>query len=114
VILSQLLRGLAEVLALTETCPPSGVRRALARAAELAYSRVATPVEGTVLTVARECAEAVAGLEGDLAAVVREARAAAGRSLARTPDLLPQLRAAGVVDAAAVGCACCSRRSRAS
>ena len=103
VILSQLLRGLAEVLAATETCSPSGVSRALGRAAELAYAAVATPVEGTLLTVARECAEAVAGLDGDLATVVGEARAAAGRSLARTPDLLPQLRAAGVVDAGGRG-----------
>ena len=103
VILSQLLRGLAEELAATETCSPSGVRRALARAAALGYAAVAVPVEGTLLTVARECAEAVAGLEGDLAAVVREASAAAGRSLARTPDLLPQLKAAGVVDAGGRG-----------
>ncbi len=101
VILSQLLRGLAEVLA--EDGSSQGVRRALARAGELAYTAVATPVEGTLLTVARECAEAVAGLDGDLAAVVQEARAAAARSLARTPDLLPQLKAAGVVDAGGRG-----------
>ena len=103
VILSQLLRGLAEVLAASETCSAAGVRRGLARAAELGYAAVASPVEGTVLTVARECAEAVAGLEGDLAAVVREASAAAARSLARTPALLPQLAAAGVVDAGGRG-----------
>jgi len=101
VILSQLLRGLAEVL--VEDGSPQGVRRALARAGELAYAAVATPVEGTLLTVARECAEAVAELDGDLAAVVQEARAAAARSLARTPDLLPQLKAAGVVDAGGRG-----------
>jgi len=101
VILSQLLRGLAEVLA--EDGSPAGVRRALARAGELAYAAVSSPVEGTLLTVARECAEAVAGLDGDLAAVVCEARAAAARSLARTPELLPQLRAAGVVDAGGRG-----------
>jgi DAK2 domain fusion protein YloV len=101
VILSQLLRGLAEVLAEDGSAP--GVRRALTRAGELAYAAVATPVEGTLLTVARECAEAVAALDGDLPAVVREARAAAARSLARTPDLLPQLRAAGVVDAGGRG-----------
>ncbi len=101
VILSQLLRGLAEVLA--EDGSADGVRRALRRAGELGYAAVATPVEGTVLTVARECAEAVAGLDGDLPAVVREARAAAARSLSRTPELLPQLRAAGVVDAGGRG-----------
>ncbi len=104
VILSQLLRGLVEVFEAVETCSAKELQRGLTRAAELCYAAVATPVEGTLLTVARECAEAVSGLdEADLAAVVREARAAAARSLARTPDLLPQLKAAGVVDAGARG-----------
>ncbi|MEX2289672.1 MAG: DAK2 domain-containing protein, partial [Mycobacteriales bacterium] len=103
VILSQLLRGLVEVLAAAGSGSAADLRRALTRAAEVGYAAVGTPVEGTLLTVARECAEAVADLEGDLAAVVREARSAAGRSLARTPDLLPQLRAAGVVDAGGRG-----------
>ena len=101
VILSQLLRGLGEVLA--DDGSPAGLRKALARAAELGYAAVAKPVEGTLLTVARECAEAVRDCEGDLAAVVQEACAAAARSLARTPDLLPQLKAAGVVDAGGRG-----------
>ncbi|MCW2716037.1 MAG: Dak phosphatase [Frankiales bacterium] len=104
VILSQLLRGLAEVLEAAETGSSAQVQRALTRAAELCYSAVATPVEGTLLTVARECAEAAAALgDVDLATVVCEARRAAARSLARTPDLLPQLRAAGVVDAGGRG-----------
>ena len=103
VILSQLLKGLAEVLGAAETGTAADLRRALSRAAELAYAAVANPVEGTVLTVARECAEAVAGLEEDLAAVVSAARQAAAGSLARTPELLPQLRAAGVVDAGGRG-----------
>lgn len=104
VILSQLLRGLAEVLEAGETCSAAEVQRALTRAAELCYTAVALPVEGTFLTVARECAEAVAALgPSDLAAVVREARSAAARSLARTPELLPQLKAAGVVDAGGRG-----------
>ena len=101
VILSQLLRGLAE--ALEQDGSAQGVRLGLARAAELAYAAVASPVEGTILTVARECAEAVAACDGDLAAVVREARSAADLSLARTPQLLPQLEAAGVVDAGGRG-----------
>lgn len=103
VILSQLLRGLAEVLSVAETSSAADLRRALTRAAELAYSAVATPVEGTLLTVARECAEAVAADEGDLPRIVREARAAAAGSLARTPDLLPALKTAGVVDAGGRG-----------
>jgi DAK2 domain fusion protein YloV len=104
VILSQLLKGLGEVLAESEQGTAATVRRGLARAAELAYRAVAAPVEGTVLTVAREAAEAVAaGTGGDLPAVVRDAHDAASRALARTPDLLPQLAAAGVVDAGGRG-----------
>ena len=60
VILSQLLRGLADVL--EQDGSAVGLRRGLARAAELAYAAVAAPVEGTLLTVAREAAEAVAAL----------------------------------------------------
>ncbi|MBC7373185.1 MAG: DAK2 domain-containing protein, partial [Frankiales bacterium] len=104
VILSQLLRGLAEVLSAADTCTAADVQRALTRAAALCYAAVATPVEGTLLTVVRESAEAAAALGAvDLGTVVAEARAAAVRSLARTPDLLPQLKAAGVVDAGGRG-----------
>ncbi len=104
VILSQLLAGLAEVFEAAQTCSGAEVQRALSRAAQLCYGAVATPVEGTLLTVARECAEAAASLgTADLAAVVCEARRAAARSLARTPELLPQLKAAGVVDAGGRG-----------
>ena len=79
VILSKLLRGVAEVLEEAETGSAADLRRALTRAAELCYAAVAKPVEGTLLTVARECAEAGAGDDGDLAALVREAREAAAR-----------------------------------
>ena len=104
VILSQLLRGLAEVFGAAETCSAATLQGALTRAAELCYAAVATPVEGTILTVARQSAHDAAALgPADLAAVVGEARAAAARSLARTPDLLPQLKAAGVVDAGGRG-----------
>ena len=104
IILAQLLRGLAEVLGAAETCTAAEVQRALTRAAALCYAAVAVPVEGTLLTVARESAEAAAALGAtDLGSVVAEARAAAVRSLARTPDLLPQLKAAGVVDAGGRG-----------
>jgi DAK2 domain fusion protein YloV len=104
VILSQLLRGLADVLGETDRCTAVELRAGLRRAAELAYAAVATPVEGTLLTVARECADAAEAADGDvLVDVVREACAGAARSLARTPDLLPQLAAAGVVDAGGRG-----------
>src|SRR4051794_30094454 len=99
VILSQLLRGLGEVL--TSPAGPEQLQRALVRSAESAYAAVAEPVEGTLLTVAREAAAAAQG--SDLAAVVRSARVAAAAALARTPDLLPALRSAGVVDAGGRG-----------
>ena len=99
VILSQLLRGLCE--SMTHPAGPEDLRAALSRSVESAYAAVATPVEGTVLTVAREAALAARGT--DLAAVVRSAREAAAVALARTPELLPALRAAGVVDAGGRG-----------
>jgi DAK2 domain fusion protein YloV len=103
VILSQVLRGLADELA-ADAGSAAALQRGLARAAELAHAAVAAPVEGTVLTVVRECAEAAGRVAPvQLAAVVRAACEAADRALARTPDLLPALRAAGVVDAGGRG-----------
>ena len=104
VILSQLLRGLAEVLGAEDQASPECLQRALIRAAELGYSAVAEPVEGTVLTVAREAAAAAAELgPADLVAVVKAAAAGATAALARTTEQLPQLKAAGVVDAGGRG-----------
>jgi DAK2 domain fusion protein YloV len=104
VILSQLLRGLAEVIAEDETANSECLQRALIRAAELGYAAVASPVEGTVLTVAREAAASAAELgPADLAAVVKAAAAGASAALARTTEQLPQLKAAGVVDAGGRG-----------
>ena len=104
VILSQLLRGLSDVLAETESVTGTELKGALRRAAEMAYAAVASPVEGTLLTVARECADGVEAVtSSELVDVVREAVTAAARSLAGTTELLPQLKAAGVVDAGGRG-----------
>jgi DAK2 domain fusion protein YloV len=103
VILSQLVRGLGEVFAAAERIGPAELAQALATGARGAYAAVAAPVEGTLLTVAREAAEGAAAAEGDLAAVVRAASKAGSESLARTTELLPQLKAAGVVDAGGRG-----------
>jgi DAK2 domain fusion protein YloV len=104
VILSQLLRGLAEVLGDEEKADAECLQRALIRAAELGYAAVAQPVEGTVLTVAREAAASAAELgPADLAAVVKAAAAGATAALARTTEQLPALQAAGVVDAGGRG-----------
>jgi DAK2 domain fusion protein YloV len=101
VILSQLLRGLGEVLTPLVAVGPEDLRAALVHGAKSAYDAVSVPVEGTVLTVARKAAEAAQG--ADLAAVVRGACAGAAAALARTPDQLPALKAAGVVDAGGRG-----------
>ncbi|MGI8694035.1 MAG: DAK2 domain-containing protein [Geodermatophilaceae bacterium] len=105
VIVSQILRGLAEAFAVAPT-PPGGdaVAEGLARAVVLAYDAVAEPVEGTVLTVARAAAEAAKGAGTDeLSAVVSAAAAAAAEALALTPGQLPALARAGVVDAGGRG-----------
>jgi len=105
VILSQLLRGVAEVLA-AERRPPRGLglTRALERAVALAYAAVSQPVEGTMLTVARAAAEAARAVgSDDLHIVAHAAAQAAHEALARTPEQLDVLARAGVVDAGGRG-----------
>ena len=93
VILSQIIRGAAESFAESDD-----VARALRRASDTAYAQVGHPVEGTMLTAIRELAEeAEAG--GDAEAILARGEA----SVARTRELLPTLREAGVVDAGALG-----------
>ncbi|MBL8776159.1 MAG: DAK2 domain-containing protein [Acidimicrobiales bacterium] len=109
VILSQVLRGLADVFAEHDECDAAAFVRALDAAAAAAYGAVMRPVEGTILTVVRESAEAAtahAAAEGDaltLVSVLDVARVAGGESLERTPELLPVLADAGVVDAGGAG-----------
>ncbi len=104
VILSQLLRGVAEELGGSAEADGASLQRALTHAADLGYAAVATPVEGTVLTVAREAARAAGtAAGGTLVAVIRAACAGATAALARTPEQLPALKAAGVVDAGGRG-----------
>lgn len=104
VILSQLLRGICEVFVEVEKATSQHLQTALVRAAQLAYAAVARPVEGTILTVAREAAAAAAEIgPSDLAAVVRAARSGAESALAATTGQLAVLAAAGVVDAGGRG-----------
>jgi DAK2 domain fusion protein YloV len=106
VILSQVLRGLADVLRDTETADGSTMADALASASSAAYGAVMRPVEGTILTVVREASEAATDAAKDgatLVDVVDAARVRGADSLARTPDLLPVLKEAGVVDAGGSG-----------
>src|SRR2546427_8535252 len=106
VILSQILRGLAHGLEKKQTFSALDLALALDEAQRLAYRAVIKPVEGTILTVARETAEAAltsAQRGDDLVALMQEIIIAARQSVARTPELLPILKQAGVVDSGGQG-----------
>lgn len=108
VIVSQLLRGALDCL--VERADERGaltggdLAAGLHRGADAAYAAVAHPVEGTILTVARAAAEAAGATTGSTWSEVAEAAlAAARRALERTPEQLPVLRDAHVVDAGGMG-----------
>jgi DAK2 domain fusion protein YloV len=108
VILSQILRGLAGTIAEVKdgSVTASQMADALKKASAAAYEAVLKPIEGTILTVVREAADgaAVAVASGaTLSATLQAARVAGRDALARTPDMLPVLKDAGVVDAGGAG-----------
>ena len=106
VILSQILRGLSSTLKTAKTSGAPRVAEALKAASAAAYEAVLKPIEGTILTVVRETAEAATRAANDgatLAAMLRVARAAGQKALDNTPELLPVLKDAGVVDAGGAG-----------
>ena len=106
VILSQILRGLSGKLSAKAGSTASEFAEALSAASASAYQAVLKPIEGTILTVVREASEAAkasAASGASLGATLRAARDAGRLSLDRTPDLLPVLKDAGVVDAGGAG-----------
>jgi DAK2 domain fusion protein YloV len=109
VILSQILRGLADTFSPLEVVTAADLATGLRRAADAAYAAVLRPVEGTILTLVRVAAESAESSQpaesahGDLAAMLDRTAAAARDAVASTPDLLPALREAGVVDAGGRG-----------
>jgi hypothetical protein len=116
VILSQLLRGMSERMGAAGEAGvgPEVLTDALAHASDLARRAVVRPVEGTILTVAAAAAEgaaaegaaAAAGAGGGaatLVGVIESAHRVAADALARTPEMLPVLAQAGVVDAGGAG-----------
>ncbi len=107
VILSQFLRGLAKGLEDKKSFNSQDFAKALAEASQAAYEGIMHPVEGTILTVLKDAANAAdiaAKTDSEnLLSVVETATEAARDSVARTPDLLPVLREAGVVDAGGQG-----------
>lgn len=106
VILSQTLRGLAQGLDKKDTFSAPDLAAALQEASRLAYRAVIKPVEGTILTVVRQSAEAAqrsAERGDDLVGMLQEIVTAARQAVANTPELLPTLKQAGVVDSGGQG-----------
>jgi len=106
VILSQLFRGFAKAVEGKSTITSTEFAAALEAGVATAYKAVMKPVEGTILTVAKDAAKravAVAKKQPDLVAVMEEVVKEAKASLARTPDLLPVLKEVGVVDSGGQG-----------
>ncbi len=107
VILSQILRGLANGLAGKENVTGVDFAAALKKASQNAYKGISNPVEGTILTVMKEAARAAEAQvktgNDDLVAVMEAAVNAANEAVANTPRLLKVLREAGVVDAGGQG-----------
>jgi DAK2 domain fusion protein YloV len=107
VILSQIWRGLAEGLTDKESFNAEDLAEALEKAAQTAYKGVSNPVEGTMLTVIKDAAEAARNQveEGnnDVIQVLEAVVDAAETSVANTPRLLKVLKDAGVVDAGGQG-----------
>ncbi len=106
VITSQIFRGMADGLGGKRRFNGLDLAHALSEGARTAYSAVAKPVEGTILTVIRESAAAAveaAEHDNDIETVLGATLAGAERSVATTPSLLAILREAGVVDAGGQG-----------
>ncbi len=109
VILSQLFRGVAKAVAEHEEINAAQFAAALQNGVDTAYKAVVKPVEGTILTVAKEVAKQAASSvrkTSDVLELMTEVLAAAKEALARTPEQLPVLKQVGVVDAGGQGLVC--------
>ena len=106
VITSQLLRGFCKVLQTKETVDAAAIAEASVKAVETAYKAVMKPKEGTILTVARGVSEKwneLAAEETDLEKIFEQVLDHGDKVLAYTPELLPVLKEAGVVDSGGQG-----------
>lgn len=106
VIFSQLMKGMAEVLHDKENADAQTMTEAFLNAVRVAYGAVIHPAEGTILTVAREAAEGIEAYgfsEGSVNVLLERYYALMSESLQNTPDKLPILKEAGVVDSGAYG-----------
>ncbi len=106
VILSQLLRGFTKVISEEETLTPVILAAAMEKGVETAYKAVMKPKDGTILTVAKEAAvraSQLAETAEDLQPFLEDILQCAEDVLERTPDMLPVLKEAGVVDSGGQG-----------
>ena len=109
VILSQLFRGFSKHIEQKETIDAKEFALALQAGVDTAYKAVMKPIEGTILTVAKDAAKkavAVSATENDIDRVLELTIEEARASLDRTPDLLPVLKEVGVVDSGGKGLLC--------
>lgn len=109
VILSQLFRGMSQHIADKKEVNAKEFAEAIQNGVSIAYKAIIKPVEGTILTVAREAAEAGLKAAENTTSVVEVMEAIyveAQASLKRTPDLLPILKEVGVVDSGGQGLVC--------
>ena len=109
VILSQLFRGMSQYIADKKEIDAKEFAAAIQNGVSIAYKAIIKPVEGTILTVAREAAEAGVKTAENTNSVVEVMEAIyveAQASLKRTPDLLPILKEVGVVDSGGQGLVC--------
>lgn len=106
VILSQLFRGFANGLEDRKTADTKVIANAFKQAADTAYKAVMKPTEGTILTVARECAEfamSISKEDKDILGFLKRTIDYGETVLEKTPEKLPVLKQAGVVDAGGKG-----------
>ena len=106
VILSQLFRGFTKEIRTVEEIDTIVMANALSRAAETAYKAVMKPKEGTILTVAKGIADKameIAGVTEDMESFIRQLLEHGDYVLSQTPELLPVLKQAGVVDSGGQG-----------
>ncbi|MGG5178050.1 DAK2 domain-containing protein [Bacillus sp. MM09(2025)] len=109
VILSQLFRGFSKQIEQKETIDAKEFALALQAGVDTAYKAVMKPIEGTILTVAKDAAKkavAVSATENNIDRVLELTIEEARASLERTPDLLPVLKEVGVVDSGGKGLLC--------
>lgn len=106
VILSQFFAGMSAVFASHDKADAALIGEALERGVKQAYSSVMTPTEGTILTVARESVEYTVpriGEDSTALSIWSDLVSEMGKSLKRTPEMLAQLKEAGVVDSGGAG-----------